>query len=200
MPVNLPAQPPVTGVVLCGGRARRMDGTDKGLVVLRGRPLIAHVLERFGPQVDEVLVNANRNLDTYRGFGPSVIEDDIAGFPGPLAGVRCGLTRAAHALVATVPCDAPALPGDIVARLIAALREEGAMAAVASSGGRTQPVFALYRRDCLPALDAFLAAGGRKVDDWHTQLGAVHVDFGSAADAFANINTPEDLARAERSV
>jgi len=200
MPVNLPAQPPVTGVVLCGGRARRMDGTDKGLVVLRGRPLIAHVLERFGPQVDEVLVNANRNLDTYRGFGPSVIEDDIAGFPGPLAGVRCGLTRAAHTLVATVPCDAPALPGDLVVRLTAALREQGATAAVASSGGRNQPVFALYRRDCLPALDAFLAAGGRKVDDWHTQLSAVHVDFGSAADAFANINTPEDLARAERSV
>lgn len=188
----------VTGVVLCGGRARRMGGADKGLALLRARPLVAHVLERLADQVDEVLINANRNLDAYRGFGPRVIEDDIADFPGPLAGVRCGLAQAAHALVATVPCDAPGLPLDLVARLSQALLEHGAAAAVASSGGHTQPVFALYRRDALPALDVFLAAGGRKVDDWHARLDAVRVDFGASEDAFANINTPEDLARAER--
>jgi molybdopterin-guanine dinucleotide biosynthesis protein A len=196
--VIAPSRPFVTGVVLCGGQARRMEGADKGLVTLRGRPMIAHVLQRFSPQVDELLVNANRNLGTYGSFGAEVIEDDIAGFPGPLAGVHCALARASHGLVATVPCDAPTLPTDLVARLVTALLQQGARAAVASSNGRAQPVFALYRRDALPALDQFLAGGGRKVEEWHALLAAVRVDFGDAEDAFANINTPDDLARAER--
>lgn len=177
-----------------------MDGADKGLVLLRGQPLIAYVLDRFASQVDQVLINANRSLATYRTFGPEVIEDDIAGFPGPLAGVRCGLARAAHELVATVPCDTPRLPADLVARLLAALLEHDAAAAVASSGGRTQPVFALYHRSVLTTLDGFLAAGGRKVDQWQSEIGVVRVAFDRAEDAFANINTPEDLARAERTL
>ena len=175
-----------------------MDGADKGLLILRGRPMIAHVLERFSPQVDEVLINANRNLEAYRTFGPRVIEDDIAGFPGPLAGVRCGLVHAAHALVATAPCDAPTLPADLVARLSRALLQHAARAAVALCNGRAQSVFALYRRDALPALDTFLAQGGRKMDRWHERLDAARVEFGDAEHLFANINTPEDLARAER--
>ena len=195
-----PPRPLVTGVVLCGGRARRMGGADKGLVLLRGRPLVAHVLDRLTPQVDQVLINANRSLAAYRAFGPEVVEDDIDGFPGPLAGVRCGLARAAHGLVVTVPCDAPGLPADLVARLLSALLEGDTSAAVASSGGSTQPVFALYRRSVLPTLDGFLAAGGRKVDEWHSEIGAVHVVFDGAEHAFDNINTPEDLARAERAL
>lgn len=177
-----------------------MNGVDKGLVLLRGRPLVAYVLDRFAAQVDQVLINANRSLDAYRTFGPEVIEDDIEGFPGPLAGVRCGLTRAANGLVATVPCDAPRLPADLVARLQTALLDHDATAAVASSGGRTQPVFALYRRSVLTTLDGFLAAGGRKVDQWQSEIGAVRVAFDGAEDAFANINTPEDLARVERTL
>jgi molybdopterin-guanine dinucleotide biosynthesis protein A len=193
-----PAPALVTGIVLCGGRASRMDGRDKGLVLLQGRPLVAHVLERFGPQVAEVIINANRHLDAYRRFGPVVIEDDMEGYPGPLAGIRCGLAHAAHALIATAPCDAPTLPTDLVARLIGTLMEQDAPAAVASCNGRIQPVFALYRRETLPALDTFLATGARKVEEWQRQLGAVHEDFGDTEAAFANINTPEDLARAER--
>ncbi len=196
--MNPTPRPPVTGVVLCGGRARRMGGADKGLAPLRGRPMVAYVLDRFAPQVDQVLINANRSLDAYRAFGPEVIEDYIDGFPGPLAGVRCGLARASHGFVATVPCDAPGLPADLVARLLAVMLERDAAAAVASSGGRTQPVFALYRRSVLPTLDGFLATRGRKVDEWHTEIGAVHVAFDGLEYAFANINTPEDLARAER--
>ena len=187
----------VTGVILCGGQARRLGGVDKGLVVLQGRPLIAHVLERLGPQVDEVLINANRNLETYGTFGPRVIADDIEGFPGPLAGIRRALAEAAHALVATVPCDAPQAPADLVARLRAALLEGDAEAAVAVAASRSQPVFALYRRGVLPALDAFLASDGRKVDAWQARLKTVQVQFDQAA-AFTNVNTPEDLTRAER--
>lgn len=191
-------EPAVTGLVLAGGRARRFGGTDKGLLTFQGRPMISHVLERLAPQVDEVLINANRNVQTYRGFGPRVIEDEVEGFAGPLAGIQRGLTEASHPLLATVPCDAPRLPADLVRRLHQALAAAGADAAVATSGGRTQPVFALYRRSLLPMLNEYLARDGRKVEGWHSTLNVARVPFDDETAAFTNINTPEDLARAER--
>ncbi len=111
----------ITGVILAGGRGQRMGGVDKGLRELRGKPMVAWVLERFAPQVDEVLINANQNLDVYARFGHRVIPDEIGGFAGPLAGLQRGLSEARHALVATAPCDTPFLPADLVARLHAAL-------------------------------------------------------------------------------
>ena len=119
----------VTGIVLAGGQGSRMGGVDKGLQPFRGRPMVAHAIERLEPQVDELLINANRNTDDYGRFGHRVIADEIAGFAGPLAGFERGLTHAAGALVATVPCDSPFLPRDLVARLHAAL--EGAKAELA---------------------------------------------------------------------
>lgn len=187
----------VSGLVLAGGRARRFGGMDKGLMPLRGRPMITHVLERFAPQVDEVLINANRNTETYRGFGPRVIEDEVQGFAGPLAGIQSGLEAAAHPLLATVPCDSPWLPGDLVARLLGALSANRADAVVAKLADRRQPVFALYRRSVLAALKQYLAGDGRKVDGWLATLKVIEVSFDDEAEAFANINTPEDLARAE---
>src|SRR4051794_24267998 len=100
----------VTGLILAGGRGRRMGGVDKGLQVLRGKPMIAWVLARIAPQVDEVLINANQNLGEYRRFGPRVVPDGISGFAGPLAGLQAGLDAAEHLLVATCPCDSPFLP------------------------------------------------------------------------------------------
>jgi molybdenum cofactor guanylyltransferase len=190
-------KPRVSGLVLAGGRARRFGGTDKGLLPLRGRPMITHVLGCFAPQVDEVLINANRNLETYRSFGPRVIEDEVQGFAGPLAGIQSGLAAASHPLLATVPCDSPWLPGDLVARLLEALSANQADAAVAKLGARRQPVFALYRLGVLPALKRYLAGDGRKVDGWLATLNVVEVSFDDEAEAFANINTPEDLARNE---
>jgi molybdopterin-guanine dinucleotide biosynthesis protein A len=111
----------ITGVILAGGQGRRMGTVDKGLRELRGKAMAAWVIERFAPQVDEVLINANQNLDVYARFGYRVIPDEIGGFAGPLAGLQRGLSEASHPLVATSPCDTPFLPADLVARLHAAL-------------------------------------------------------------------------------
>jgi molybdopterin-guanine dinucleotide biosynthesis protein A len=188
----------VTGVVLAGGQGRRMGGIDKGLVELAGAPMVAQVLARLAPQVGAVLINANQNLDRYRTFGHPVIEDAVGGFAGPLAGLHAGLTHASGELVVTVPCDSPFLPVDLVARLRAALDREGAQLAVAKTFDQPHPVFALVRRDVLPDLAAFLAAGGRKIDAWYAALRVVEVVFDDEADAFRNINTADELAAAAK--
>jgi len=186
----------VTGIVLAGGQGRRMGGIDKGLVNLAGEPMVAHVLARLVPQVAEVLINANQNLDRYRALGHPVVPDAVGGFAGPLAGLHAGLTRATCDLVVTVPCDSPFLPLDLVARLRAALDREGAQIAVAKTFHQPHPVFALVRRDVLPNLAAFLDAGGRKIDAWYAALRVVEVAFDDEADAFRNINTADELAAA----
>jgi len=188
----------VTGVILAGGQGRRMGGVDKGLKVLHGKPMVAWVLERFAPQVDEVLINANQNLERYAALGHRVIPDEIAGYAGPLAGLHRGLTEAAHALVATVPCDSPFLPRDLVPRLRAALERNEAEIAVAKTGEQPHPVFCLCRKRVLPGLTDFLAAGGRKIDAWYAKLKVVEVAFDDQPDAFSNINTEEELLALER--
>ena len=187
----------VTGIVLAGGQGRRMGGVDKGLQPFRGRPMVAHAIERLEPQVDELLINANRNTDDYGRFGHRVIADEIAGFAGPLAGFERGLTHAAGALVATVPCDSPFLPRDLVARLHAALVGAKAELAVARTGTQAHPVFCLMRREVLPSLREFLGAGERKIDRWYARLAVVEVPFDDEPDAFRNINTREELASLE---
>jgi molybdopterin-guanine dinucleotide biosynthesis protein A len=185
--------PEVTGVVLAGGQGSRMGGVDKGLAAFRGRPMVAHVIERFAPQVDEVLVNANRNVEEYETFGHRVIADEIAGFAGPLAGFERGLAHARCPFVATVPCDSPFLPLDLVARLRAAMQEKSAQFAVAKTGAQAHPVFCLMRREVHASLARFLAAGERKIDRWYASLAVVEVAFDDEADAFANINTRAQL-------
>ena len=187
----------VTGLVLAGGQGSRMGGIDKGLQSFRGKPMVAHALERFAPQVDEVLINANRNVAEYERFGHRVISDEIAGFAGPLAGFERGLAHASGTLVATVPCDSPFLPADLVARLRAALDAARADLAVAKTGAQAHPVFCLMRRSVHGSLREFLASGQRKIDRWYAALSVVEVPFDDEADAFLNINTREELASLE---
>jgi len=189
--------PEVTGVVLAGGQGSRMGGVDKGLQAFRGRPMVAHVIERLEPQVDELIVNANRNAEAYAGFGHTVVVDEIAGFAGPLAGFERGLAHASGELVVTVPCDSPFLPLDLVARLRSALEREDAQLAVAKTGEQAHPVFSLMRRGLHGSLRAFLASGQRKIDRWYGALRVVEVPFDDEADAFLNINTREELASLE---
>jgi molybdopterin-guanine dinucleotide biosynthesis protein A len=188
----------VTGIVLAGGQGRRMGGVDKGLVLLDGRPLIAHVLGRLAPQVTDVLINANQNLDRYAAFGAPVVPDTLGGFAGPLAGLHAGLTRATRDFVVTVPCDSPFLPPDLVARLASARAGHDADLAVARTFDQPHPVFALVRRAVLPHLAAFLESGGRKIDAWYATLRVTEVSFDDEAEAFRNINTAEELAAAAR--
>lgn len=187
----------ITGVVLAGGQGRRMGGVDKGLQALRGRPMVSWVLVRFAPQVDEVLINANQNLEAYAVFGHRVIPDEIGGFAGPLAGLHRALSEASHDLVATVPCDSPFLPLDLVPRLMGTLERGAAELAVAKTHQQPHPVFCLCRRSLLPHLTSFLRGGGRKIDAWYASLRVVEVPFDDEADAFRNINTPDELASAE---
>ena len=175
-----------------------MGGVDKGLVELGGKPMVAHVLARLAPQVGDVLVNANQNLDRYRALGYPVVPDAVGGFAGPLAGLHAGMTRACRDYVVTVPCDSPFLPEDLVARLAAALDRQGAQLAVAKTFDQPHPVFALARRDLLPHLAAFLEGGGRKIDAWYSALAVVEVEFDDKADAFRNINTADELSAAAK--
>lgn len=183
----------VSGIVLAGGLGRRMGGVDKGLQPLRGKPMVQWVVERFAPQVAEIIVNANQNPDAYRKLGHRVVADDIRGFAGPLAGLHAGMKAAAHPLVATVPCDSPFLPADLVFRLKENLGDHDL--SVAKTGEQAHPVFALVKRHCLESLEAFLAQGGRKIDAWYAALKVVEVPFDDEADAFRNINTREELER-----
>ena len=188
----------VTGVILAGGQGRRMGGVDKGLKVLRGKPMVAWVLERFAPQVKEVLINANQNLERYAALGHRVIPDEIAGYAGPLAGLHRGLTEAAYALVATVPCDSPFLPCDLIQRLRGAIYNTESDVAVAKTADQPHPVFCLCRKSVLPGLTKFLAGGGRKIDAWYASLKVVEVAFDDNPGAFSNINTEEELLALER--
>ena len=187
----------VTGIVLAGGQGSRMGGVDKGLQVFRGKPMVAHVIERLAPQVDEIIINANRNVEAYGGFGHRVVPDSITGFAGPLAGFERGLDHAAHELVVTVPCDSPFLPTDLVPRLRLALEAASADLAVAKTGDQPHPVFCLMRRSVHPSLREFLGSGQRKIDKWYARLEVVEVAFDDEAQAFMNINTRAELSDAE---
>ncbi|PKO63890.1 MAG: molybdenum cofactor guanylyltransferase MobA [Betaproteobacteria bacterium HGW-Betaproteobacteria-16] len=183
----------ISGIVLAGGLGRRMGGVDKGLMPFAGKPMIAHVLERLRPQVDEIIISANREIGRYAAYGFPVIADEIKGYAGPLAGLHRGMCMAQHPLLLSVPCDSPLLPADLAGRLLKALQENGADLALARTGNRTHPVFCLCRSSLKDHLYHYLQADGRKMSDWHDTLKVVEVSFDDEPQAFANINTPEEL-------
>jgi len=185
----------ITGVILAGGLGRRMGGIDKGLQELRGQTMVHRVIERLAPQVDELLINANRNVERYAAFGHRVVPDRIPDYAGPLAGLHAALSAATQPLVATAPCDSPFLPADLVSRLLSALTATNADLAVARTFDQPHPVFCLCKREVLPHLSEFLAGGGRKFEHWYATLKAVEVAFDDEAEAFENINTREELDR-----
>jgi molybdopterin-guanine dinucleotide biosynthesis protein A len=191
----------ITGLVLAGGRGSRMGGVDKGLQNHRGLPLALHALLRLQPQVGQLMLNANRNLGAYEAFGAPVWPDPIGDFQGPLVGFLVGLQHAETPWIVTVPCDTPDFPTDLVVRLAAAIDEQGAEIAYATTeeNGREQahPVFCLLPIALQDSLLAFLDGGGRKIDAWFAQHRAVGVRFADA-DAFFNANTAEELARLQR--
>jgi len=191
--VAKPIQQDVTGLVLAGGRATRMGGVDKGLVEVIGKPMVQHVIDRLRPQVGELIISANRNLDQYALLADRVIADENTGqesHAGPLAGMLAGLRAATTNWVACVPCDAPRLPLDLVARLAEAIG--GASAAVARTVDGLQPVFCLLSTNLAADLGRRLRAGERKTEAWLRSVGAVAVGFDDAS-AFANFNSFEEL-------
>ncbi|KVL34395.1 molybdenum cofactor guanylyltransferase [Burkholderia territorii] len=200
------ASPSVTGLLLAGGRATRMDGADKGLQLFDGTPLALHVLRRLSPQVDEMLISANRNADRYAELGAPfdarIVPDDTPDFPGPLAGLLAGMRAARAPLVACSPCDTPYLPTDLVARLLAALDAHQADIAMAvtvdaQQARSPQPTCALLRTSLADDLAAGLAAGERKVRAWYARHKTVEVEFCDER-AFYNANSWQELAALAR--
>lgn len=183
----------ITGLVLAGGASRRMEGLDKGWIECNGRPLIKHVLAAIGPQVDQLLISANRHLEDYRALGYPVLEDKIDGYAGPLAGILRGLERADTPLLQIVPVDAPALPLDLVERLRRGLDAKGTVMAVAHDGVRLQPLHCLCQRGLAPALAERLASNRFKVSDWIDSHEPAIVDCSDVSNSFININNPGDL-------
>ncbi len=188
----------ITGVILAGGRGSRMGGVDKGLQNHLGLPMAMHALLRIAPQVGQVMINANRNLSAYESMGVPVWPDILPDYAGPLAGFLTGLERCETAFLATVPCDSPLFPLDLVERLAAALDADGADIAMASTVEdgivRTHPVFCLMRTEVTESLVRFTHGGQRKIDRWTAQHRCIEVPFEDAG-AFANANTTEELRR-----
>ncbi len=200
----------VAGVLLAGGQSRRMGGGDKCLKPLAGRPILAHVIERAAPQVAALALNANGDPARFAGFGLPVVADVVEGFAGPLAGVLTGLDWAAAnapdcAWIASFACDAPFLPKDLVARMLAAVEAADAALACAASAGRAHPVFGLWRLGLREDLRRAMEDEGiRKVDLWTARHKLVEADFPEVEtargrlDPFFNTNRPEDLEEAAR--
>jgi molybdopterin-guanine dinucleotide biosynthesis protein A len=190
-----PTQADITGVILAGGRGRRMGGIDKGLALFAGRPLIEWVMEALAPQVGALMISANRNREIYAAYGVAVISDLESGFGGPLAGMRSAMRAARTDWILTVPCDGPFLPGDLASRLTDAMVSLDSHAAVATDAVRIQPVYALLPVVLERELAADLAAGRLKVADWVLSQRPALADFSDQPKAFANINSPEDAER-----
>lgn len=188
---------PLSAVVLAGGRARRMGGTDKGLIPFMGKPLVAQICTALQPQVAELMINANRNLPEYQQLGYSVIQDELDEYQGPLAGMHAALCIATHAWLLTVPCDAPFVADDYAEKMLTTAHAEKVQLAVAHDGNRLQPVYSLIHRDLVTSLNQFLESGERKIDRWFQQHTFATVDFSEQARMFTNINTMEQLAEAE---
>jgi len=199
MPTPTPSTAPlapspenITAVVLAGGRARRMRGRDKGLIPLAGRPLVAHALDALRPQVGTLLINANRHQDEYARLGVPVVADAYPGYAGPLAGIAAALRRIETDWAIAVPCDAPRIAPDLVARLVNASAGGRHRACVARTADGLQPVWCLLHRGLAESLEAFLAGGGRKVAEWLARVDAAAADF-TDADSFLNLNTESEL-------
>jgi len=199
----------ITGLLLAGGQSRRMGGGDKGLQVLAGKPMLAHVRDRLAPQVGRMVLNANGDPTRFAEFGLPVVADTVTGFVGPLAGVLAGLRWSAAVapearFVASVSTDAPFLPPDLVARLAVALESAPRSIALARSAGELHPVIGLWPVALADDLESNLKAGMRKVLQWTDRHGTIPVDFapypigGTTVDPFFNANTPEEMAEARR--
>jgi len=180
----------VTGLILAGGRGSRMGGVDKGLQLLDGRTLVAHVIERLHTQVGPLMISANRHMDSYADFGVPVLRDADDQFNGPLAGLLAGLNAAKTEWLVCVPCDAPHLPLDLVRRLAAAGEDSPLAILPRGSDGRLQPLFALLHTSLRDSLATALAQGQRRVADWMLSHPHRIVDF---QDEFMNLNTRAEL-------
>lgn len=186
----------ITGLILAGGRARRMNGQDKGLLPLAGMSLIERCVTRLAPQVNQILISANRNLEQYQTLTYPVLQDALGDHEGPLAGLQRALEMSPDMPVLVVPCDAPLFSKQLAARLVVMQQQNNNVTVIPHDGTRLQPLFTLFPSSTLASLNTYFASGQRKVESWVTSLPHKVVDFSDQADSFLNINTEDDLQRA----
>jgi len=192
------SQTKVTGVILAGGLARRMNKQDKGLVDFKGRPMVGYAITALSPVVDQIIINANRNSDQYRQFGWPVVADQTDSFDGPLAGLLSSMIYAADSDVLLVmPCDSPLIKAEHLQKLLLTRAENDADVAVAFDGERLHPVFLAIKTTLKTSLQDYLAGGQRKMAVWLEQQNLVQVDFSNEPEIFSNINSMAELSALE---
>lgn len=191
--MNTSSTPSITGVILAGGQARRMGGEDKGLILFKNKPLITHVIATLKPQVDTLIINANRNIERYAAYQYPVISDNLEDFCGPLAGMLSAMQAVDTDYILTAPCDSPNISPQLRQRMMESLLINQADIAVAHDGDRLQPVFCLIPCRLKIQLQTYLQEGGRKIDAWLAEHNLAIVDFSDQADTFLNVNYPKDL-------
>lgn len=190
----------ITGVILAGGLARRMNHQDKGLVCYRGHPLVSYAIAALAPLVEETIINANRHHEQYQAFGLRVVADQTDSFDGPLAGILTAMINTDAEVLLVVPCDAPLMTTAHLQTLLTTRAELNADVAVAFDGERLHPVFLAIHTRLQTSLQDYLASGERKVQTWLAQHKTIPVDFSASPEIFTNLNTLTDLSSLEAQI
>jgi len=189
----------VTGVVLAGGLARRMDKQDKGLILYHNKPLVSYALIALSEVAEKVYINANRNLNEYNQLGYEVISDRTDSFDGPLAGILSAMSHASTEILLVIPCDSPLIKAEHLEKLLITIEKDNTEISVASDGQRIQPVFLALKTSLKNSLNNYLLEGNRKIDVWLQQHHLSQVDFSQNTEIFLNINTMSELNALEKS-
>lgn len=194
-----PSPENTTLVLLCGGRSQRMNGQDKGLLLLKDQAIYLQTLNRLKQQVAHVIISANRNLAEYDKSGYDVIRDTLPDHPGPLAGLLAAMQQIRSEWILTAPCDMPNLPDSLFSRFQQASQQANyPEALVVFDGERQQNLVTLLHKNTKESLQHFIDAGQRAAHRWLNQLAATKVDFSDMPEAFVNVNTPDELDRIEK--
>lgn len=191
------SQTKVTGVILAGGLARRMNNQDKGLINYKGRPMVSYAIAALTAVADQTLINANRNRELYQAFGITVVADQTDSFDGPLAGVLTAMIHTDTDVLVVMPCDSPLIKAEHLQKLLSTCAENNADVAVAFDGERLHPVFLAIKTSLKTSLQDYLASGQRKMDCWLEQQKMVKADFSNEPEIFININTMAELSGLE---
>ena len=192
----------LSGLILSGGRATRMQERDKGLVLFDQKPLVQHLIDRFGPQLESVSINCNRNFEQYQQFGCPLIRDQQSDFAGPLAGIEAGLLECNTDYLLILPCDMPLLPQHLIRQLWQPVadqisQKETNLITVAHDGQRLQVLVMILARSCRPSILSYLAEGRHSVHGWLKAQTIQSVDFSDEQSSFINLNSETELADQE---
>lgn len=192
----------LSGLILSGGRATRMGEQDKGLVLFDQKPLVKHLIDRFGPQLESVSINCNRNFKQYQQFGCPLIRDQQSDFAGPLAGIEAGLSECRSDYLLVLPCDMPLLPEHLIKQLWRPIADQTShketnLITVAHDGQRLQVLVMILPRSCRPSILSYLAEGGHSVHGWLKTQTIQSVDFSGEQSSFINLNSETELTNQE---